>query len=252
MGMTITFYNQSSPTNKIKKTLGDSLYSHEINNIHDINVVNPVFIIKSDALGTLEKLAKANYVVAGAPFNRSYFITGVDFSTAKTAIVYCHCDVLSTYADSLGTLNFTRGAGDINEMDDVSYPISDYMIQQHYGISNWPSDFFNNRGGNRQYLLRTIRGQVKTYPTVSISEGGTIWCGRSYEDGDTIKYRCFTITIQSGDTLIATPYITNSISGTSQVYPNYKIQIGNKVWKARSGDSDFDFNPEFYYMGETT
>lgn len=247
--MTITFYNQSSPTNKITKTLGTALGTCTINNIHDINVVNPIFIVKSDALsGSLDNLAKANYVVAGTPFSRSYFITGVDFSTAKTAIVYCHCDVLSTYAGSLGTLNFTRGAGDINEMDDVSYPISDYMIQQHYKFGNW-DDIFNNKGSKRQYLLRTIRGQAKTYPTVTISDGGTIWCGRSYDDGGTIKYRCFTINI-SGDNAIPEPLITNDITGVPQVFPNYKIKVGTKVWRAAKGDSDFDFNPEFYYLGD--
>lgn len=240
--MNVQFYKNSSPTNKISKTITASGSARDCDIIGNVDVVNPVIEVK----GTID--SDVNYMTIGAPLNRSYFITAVDYTIAGKVIVAGHVDVLSTFASSLGTLNFTRGAGDINEMDDVSYPISDYMIQQHYKFGNW-TDIFNNKGSKRQYLLRTIRGQAKTYPTVEISDGGTIWCGRSYDDGGTIKYRCFTINI-SGDNAIPEPLITNSITGVPQVFPNYKIKVGTKVWRAAKGDSDFDFNPEFYYLGD--
>lgn len=193
--MTINFYNQSSPTNKINKVLGNSIGTCVIDNIHDINVIDPVFIIKSDALGgSLSNLAKANYVVAGAPFNRSYFITGVDFSTAKTAIVYCHCDVLSTYAGSLGTLNFTRGENDLTEVEDTYYPISDYIMEQHYYFNGW-ADNLRNSDNLVQYILRTVATEPEGFIAVSLN------------DGDAFRYQKWVYNIHKG-AIAGSGYIT--------------------------------------------
>lgn len=249
MSMTITFYNQSSPTNKITKTLGTALGSCTINNIHDINVVDPVFIIKSDALsGSLENLAKANYVVAGAPFNRDYFITGVDFSTAKTAVVYCHCDVLSTYASSLGTLNFTRGAGDINEMDDVSYPISDYMIQQHYKFGNW-TDIFSADGSGRRYILRTICAPTAVPSIIELTQDGQVFWdfGHTYirESDNAQMYVCYQFNSPATPKTFAPLYVPRQdIQGIISVNDGDYVSLNGSVWQWNSKEAAMEYNKD--------
>lgn len=250
--MTINFYNQSSPTNKINKTLGSSLGTCVIDNIHDINVVDPVFIIKTDALsGSLENLAKANYVVAGSPFNRKYFITGVDFSTAKTATVYCHCDVLSTYASSLGTLNFTRGAGDINEMEDVSYPISDYLVEQYFPMNSW-TDIFSNGNDGRRFLLRTICGDARVRIPVALEEGN-VFCdnGQWYEDNNNnIQYVCYQFK-DTGSNYVPTFVPRADITGIPVLTDGSIVSCGSNRYRWNSYPRTSEQYSNFTYLGTT-
>lgn len=250
MSITLKLYNQSSPTNKIDKNLGNALGTVVANPNGTINVLDPVFIIDSLDAASYSNLGDCNYLIAEAPLNRRYFVVAVDFTVAKTAIITCHCDVLSTYASQLGTLNFVRGAGDINEMDDSSYPISDYMVQQYYPISNW-IDIFKSTGSDRQYLLRTVAGTTQADTIVEIQDGAGIWTGITVQEGDppVTKYRCYQIH-QSGTRLYGVAYTTSQITGIQQVYPGDYIQIGNEYWKVIVGPSYNDWNPEaFQYFG---
>lgn len=194
--MEIRFYINSSPTNKVNKNL-TLIKTINIDIYEMVDVVNPVIRVDKTSIPS-----EVNYMICGEPLSRRYFITAMDFTNAKTTIIGGHCDVLSTYHGFLENtvLNYVRGWGDINEMDDSSYPISDYMVQQYFPMSNW-TDIFSNLGSGRQYLLRTIHGDATSYPTVQLnydSETGTVgpfWCGRSYEEGGEMKYRAFTAQI---------------------------------------------------------
>lgn len=237
MSITLTLYNQSSPTNKINKNLGGALGTVVANPNGTINVLDPVFIIDSLDAASYSNLGNCNYLVAGAPLNRRYFVVSVDFTVAKTAIITCHCDVLSTYASQLGTLNFVRGAGDINEMDDSSYPISDYMVQQYYPMSNW-TDIFKNTGSGRQFLLRTVKGTVEETDVYDANINSVLWCGDTYMDNnDTIHYIVYFISGISGTNKLKVEktYQSNLSPGVIQLQDNDYLRIPNPNYTDRTG-----------------
>lgn len=127
--MNVSFYVNKSPTIKVNKDLGEAVKIVNIDIPDNVNVINPALIIDdSHNEGILP--SEVNYMECGAPLSRSYFITAMDYTVAKRVIVAGHVDVLSTYSDRLTTttLNYVRGSGDPTEMDDASYPISDYMV----------------------------------------------------------------------------------------------------------------------------
>lgn len=179
--MICQFYSQSSPTNKVNKTLGDPIRqcpAHPQPN-GPIDVVNPVLIID----GPLN--SNANYCYVGEPLFRYYFITALDYTIANKVVVSLHCDVLMTYRESIKdtTLNYCRGAGDINEMEDASYPISDYMIQQYFNFPNW-TDIFHSSGSERQFLLRTIKGSAETTVVYDMDINQAFWIGETEYDSE--------------------------------------------------------------------
>lgn len=194
--MVVKFYNMTSPSIKINKTLGTALKTTNATPNPDgpIDVVNPILIVDA-----ADVPSNANYLEAEAPLNRSYFITGITYTTAKTAIVSCHSDVLSNFAGDLGTLNFVRGAGDLTEMDDASYPISDYLVNEYYLFSDtWDDTFFSAGNGGRQYLLRTACNTETPFADqVNLSVDQYFWAYPhkyiEYKDDGTeiVRYHCF-------------------------------------------------------------
>jgi len=147
--MNVSFYINTSPTIKVSKTLGEAVKTITIDIPENVDVVNPVLIIDdSNNEGILS--SEVNYMECGAPLSRKYFITAMDYTNAKRVIVAGHVDVLSTYGNLLETttLNYVRGSGDPTEMDDVSYPISDYLIQQYFPMTTW-TDIFSAGGSDR-------------------------------------------------------------------------------------------------------
>lgn len=246
--MQITFYVQSSPINKVNKTmttLSTTGATPQPNG--PIDVVNPVFIVDGPISST------ANYFYVAAPLNRYYFITAMDYTIANKVIVSGHIDVLTTYKSLLKTttLNYIRGAGDINEMDDASYPISDYMIEQYFPMSNW-TDIFKNTGSGRQYLLRTIRGQAAVYPTVTGQNGMVVWCGTYTEDNETVYYDCYQINQVASKTLSTLYNKRSNIIGITQLYPGYYLRIGTGQWQLKDLPDRASASLKFRYVGETT
>lgn len=164
--MQITFYINTSPTNKVNKSL-TQIKSINIDIYEQVDVVNPVIRVDRTDIPS-----EANYMVCGEPLNRRYFITAMDFTNAKTTIIAGHCDVLSTYHGFLENtvLNYVRGEGDLTEVEDASFPISDYITEQHYSFSGWQNNLLN--GDNQvQYILRTVCGDAQAYPTIVLTDG---------------------------------------------------------------------------------
>ena len=192
--MEVKFYVNKSPTIKVSKDLGEAAVKTIYVDIPDsVDVVNPVLIIDdSQNQGILP--SEVNYMVCGEPLNRKYFITAMDYTNAKRVIVAGHVDVLSTYGSLLETttLNYVRGAGDPTEMDDASYPISDYMVEQYFPMTTW-DDIFSNEGTGKRYLLRTICTESVSRIPITLAEGN-VFCDSNqwYEDSNgNTQYICY-------------------------------------------------------------
>lgn len=246
--MQITFYINTSPTNKVNKSL-TSIKSINIDIYEMVDVVNPVIRVDRTDIPS-----EANYMVCGEPLNRRYFITAMDFTNAKTTVIAGHVDVLSTYHGFLENtvLNYVRGEGDINEMDDSSYPISDYLVEQYFPMSDW-TDIFSNRGNGRQYLLRTISGNPKQYPSFSVSNGTVFWDGTTstYSDGQggiITRYNCYVITI-NGNVASAQLSSRDDPTGLIQLMDKYYIEANSKMWQFHNNKEQ---DHVFTYLGDTT
>lgn len=178
--MEVQFYKNSSPTIKLSKTLAQVGSPRTCDIIGAVDVVNPTIIVE----GTVD--SSVNYMTVGAPLNRSYFITAIDYSIAGQVIISAHCDVLSTFHSFVENtkLNFTRGAARIGEIEDGSYPIADTLKVVRYPFTDWDSTFFTNSSEGQRYLLRIADGRGKTYDTL-----------RDLEIGDQIIYKNLAFTL---------------------------------------------------------
>ena len=200
--MEVSFYINTSPTIKVSKSLGESAVKTVTVDIPDnVDVVNPVLII-DDTKNTGILPSEVNYMICGAPLSRKYFITAMDYTNAKRVIVAGHVDVLSTYGGFLDNtpLNYVRGAGELTEMDDASYPISDYMVEQYFPMDTW-NDIFSNSGSGERYLLRTICTESVSRIPITLADGN-VFCDSNqwYEDGNgNIQYICYQFSDKGDD-----------------------------------------------------
>ena len=166
--MQATLYNLTQPTNLIDKSLGSAvgIISVTPKEPGPFSVTDPIFIVDR---GTIP--ATANYIYI-PEFNRYYFITSISYDKAKRATFVCHVDVLKTYANRIKTttLNYIRGAEGINEVDDDSYPLGDYIQTINYDVKGWTDSFTNTDVGKR-YVLRVAASGVKPLNQVTLSLG---------------------------------------------------------------------------------
>lgn len=237
--MVITFYNMTSPSIKINKTLGSPLKTTNASPQPDgpVNVVDPVLIVDCSSLPS-----NANYFTVGAPLNRSYFLVSIEYTTAKTAIVYGHSDVLSNFAGSLGTMNFVRGAGSLTEMDDASYPISDYMVEEYFPMTTW-TDIFGAEGSGRKYLLRTVCSSADSMVFKDLENGNVFWdSNRSINIEGTTYYYCYRFDASlTGKKNFYEEFLRQDVQNLSQVqygqYIRTTIGTATYIWEWTSGSS---------------
>lgn len=240
--MQIEFYNCSSPTNVVSKNLGNALKTINIDIYEQVDVVNPVFKIDKTDISS-----SANYMVCGDPLNRSYFITAMDFTNAKTTYVAGHVDVLSTFLDTSHTFNFLRGAGDINEMDDSSYPISDYMVEQYFPLQQW-TDIFSNKGSGRQFLLRTITADAEAANYFDLNDNSIFWDGTfaTNERGEVSYYQCWIFSPTADKSFYPVMIPETTITGYPLINNQDIIRYDNKAWRWNSKEN------WLRYLGATT
>ena len=154
--MNVQFYINTSPSIKVNKTLTVVGGERACDIMGTVDVMNPTIIVK----GTVD--SSINYMKIGTPLDRYYFVTDITYTTAGSVIVTGHVDVLRTYKGFLEntTLNYVRGAGNINEVEDTSYPIGDYVRSITWPLKGWNNGFLTNEAGdiNRHYVLRVAAG----------------------------------------------------------------------------------------------
>lgn len=257
--MQVTFYNMTSPTIKINKTLGTALgtCSASPNPTGPVDVVNPVLVVDADKVPS-----NANYIEIGAPLNRKYFIVAVDYTVANTAIITGHSDVLSNFAPT-GTMNFVRGAGTLTEMDDASYPISDYMVEEYFPMTTW-TDIFSAGGDKRQYLLRTVCSDADTPTYVNLNDNQVFWdSGSVYYDYNNVDpntgdphlyYQCYQFNGTRFYTNVPMYVPRQDITGITQVSDGNYVMCNGHAWQWDAGNHrpGSANEPRFYYKGSTT
>lgn len=92
MSFSATLYNNSDDPRKAEKTLSSGILVASIVPTEACDILNPTFILNYNSSYTT-----CNYIVVGAPFNRSYFITDMKIDIGKKIEISCSVDVLSTY-----------------------------------------------------------------------------------------------------------------------------------------------------------
>lgn len=121
-----------------------------------VDLLNPTF-----ELDYQEAYTTKNYIVVGAPFNRSYFITDMKIDIGKKIIISCSIDVLQTYnnqiADSYAYIIRTgRLASGARYLPDDQVPITTETQVQNYPFNSTP--FLTIDGIDGNYVLTVIGG----------------------------------------------------------------------------------------------
>lgn len=246
MSITLKLYNCSSPTNCATKYLSDEAGGNLIKTISakpngTLNRTDPVFTIECNS-DTAAAIANCNYLIAGAPLNRNYFVVSIDFTIAKTAIITCHVDLLTTYVGRLNTttLNYIRGWGDINEMDDSSYPISDYMVEQYYALQQW-TDIFNSGGADRRFLLRTICAPDVSPTVVELTQEGQVFWdyGQTYirESDNTMFYVCYQFNPPGNKTFAPLYVPRQDLQGIISINDGDYASLNGHAWQWNSKEA---------------
>lgn len=245
----------TSPSIKIDKTLGEALKTTTATPQPDgpIDLVNPVLIVDATSVPT-----HANYLTI-TETGRSYFITSITYTTAKTAIIEAHSDVLSNYAGSLGKLNFIRGAGELTEMDDAAYPISDYLVQEYFTFGDtWDPNFFSAGNGGRQYLLRTACSTDTPFATqVNLNTDQYFWAyPHKYiqvkDDGtEIVKYHCFKSS-NPGKDYEPEMFYADDITHYTQVSDGDYVITGNNAYEWYYSADHPNTQSKMIFKGTTT
>ena len=121
-------------------------------------------------------------------------------------------------------------------MDDASYPISDYMVEEYFPMTTW-TDIFSADGDGRQYLLRTICSDQAETPTyVSINTDQYFWA-YPYKDvvhngdgTDTTYYYCFKTSNPKKD-YVPELFFVEDITHYTQIQNLDYVQVGSDVYQ---------------------
>lgn len=96
MSFSATLYNNSDDPKKLSKNLTGGIPISSITPTESCDLLSPTFILNYNSSYTT-----CNYIVVGAPFNRSYFITDMKIDIGKKIVISCSVDVLETYKLSI-------------------------------------------------------------------------------------------------------------------------------------------------------
>ena len=96
MAFSATLYNCADDPKVLNKTLTGGYPVNSIVPTEACDILSPTFILNYNSNYTT-----CNYIVVGAPFNRSYFITDMKIDIGKKIEIDCSVDVLGTYKDQI-------------------------------------------------------------------------------------------------------------------------------------------------------
>lgn len=122
MSFSATLYNNSDDPKKLSKNLSGGTTVSSITPTESCDILNPTFILNYNSSYTT-----CNYVVVGAPFNRSYFITDMKIDIGKKIVISCSIDVLETYKNSIrnciACVTRNEGIGEPTYVPDDKLPL---------------------------------------------------------------------------------------------------------------------------------
>lgn len=155
MAFTITLYNCTNDPRSLDKTLENGVETSNVRPTGIVDLLNPTFELDYSAA-----LATKNYCVAGAPFNRSYFITDMKIDIGKKIIISCAVDVLQTYKEGINNIN----ANVIRQenLTEPYLPDSEYKVRS--GFQNYSYAWYEQTGNfvflqTPVYVLNVMGGE---------------------------------------------------------------------------------------------
>lgn len=182
MAFSATFYNVTDDPRSLNKTLSGGTTVTSIRPTENCDLLNPKFELDYKA-----NLTTCNYVVVGAPFNRSYFITDLSIDIGKKIYITCAVDVLETYKDDIEslTVNVIRQ----ENLTEPYLPDSEYKIKA--GFQNYTQLFSSPHTLTEEgdYVLSWIGGQGSAGAFVAVlvepADWSTNWGNYYYWDWGT-------------------------------------------------------------------
>lgn len=162
MSFSATLYNCSDDPRKLSKNLESGVAISTIIPTESCDILNPVFILNYNA-----GYATKNYIVVGAPFNRSYFITDMKIDIGKKIVINCSVDVLGTYSNEIlniqGYIVRTGHAASMNRfISDNSIPIKTETITDNFKFDKTPFNIYPRDSSiersKRSFVLTVIGG----------------------------------------------------------------------------------------------
>lgn len=122
MSFSATLFDVEDDPRKAEKTLSNGISVASIVPTEACDILNPTFILNYNSSYTT-----CNYIVVGAPFNRSYFITDMKIDIGKKIEIDCAVDVLQTYWDSIkecvACVTRNEGIGEPTYVPDDKLPL---------------------------------------------------------------------------------------------------------------------------------
>ena len=167
MAFSATLYNNSDDPRQAVKSLGTGIPIASIVPTEDCDILNPTFILDYNSSYTA-----CNYIVVGAPFNRSYFITDEKISIGKKIVISCAVDVLSTYwADIKGNeVNVVRQ----ENLTENNIPDPEFKLFSDFSHKNYLPD---NASPANPYSGILDEGEINPYCYVLTYAGGPYTSG---------------------------------------------------------------------------
>lgn len=191
MSFSATLYNCSDDPKKLSKNLTGGLTVSSITPTESCDILSPTFILNYNSSYT-----SCNYIVVGAPFNRSYFITDMKIDIGKKIVISCSVDVLETYKLSIKNINTTIYRNEDYKKSAPYLPDSEYQVKsgfQYYyetfKMADGSTSAFHG-DGYYSYVLSWIGNEIDTSDTyipiyAEPSDWETSWGDYYYKDENT-------------------------------------------------------------------
>lgn len=161
MSFIAKFYNCSDDPRKLSKTLTDEIEINNIKPTENCDILNPIL-----ELDYRQDLTTRNYVVIGAPFNRSYFITDMSITIGKKIIISCAVDVLQTYKNDISEINanVVRQENLIKEMlPDPNFVYLDQSDVISVLPNNYDNTIFGPQSTDGFYIVLGVNGAANAH-----------------------------------------------------------------------------------------
>ena len=157
MSFSATIYNCADDPRTLNKNLGSGITVSSITPTEACDILNPTFILNYN-----NSYATCNYIVVGAPFNRSYFITDMKIDIGKKITISCAVDVLGTYSNGIKGLivNVIRQEN-LKEpyLPDPEYKMySDFAPYTYLPDSGIDNNIYYHGADSKQYVISYVGG----------------------------------------------------------------------------------------------